>query len=430
MGTPEPAGPEEWAARFDHQSASCAMLGSPLWAALLGIVRDDLAPPADGSDVRRGARSLSWSVLRERAELRFGQLGPLRLAGAAHRVGLSGAAPEWAALLPSCGGTAPADDDAGRSELRDAWFALVAGHREELVAGLDREVQTNEVGRAAPLCFAHAVALARIDPGSRTRSGSGPSTPNEGAARSTRPADAPRQPAAVGPPARLVEIGCSGGLNLRLDRFRSDLSGSTSAGSTDRVVLGDPQSRVRLAPEVLAPLPDGLVTVPLVERIGIDPHPIDPTSGDGRLTLLSFVWPDQSERFERLAAAIDLAGEVPATLVPVGGATTADVLDDVLAGAIGGVVSPGVATIVQHSIVWQYIPIDQRPAVTAVLERAGRGATPESPLVWVRFEPDEWDRTRVAVWVRRWPEGGDRLVAHADFHGRWIAPVPSSWRGM
>jgi hypothetical protein len=49
----------------------------------------------------------------------------------------------------------------------------------------------------------------------------------------------------------------------------------------------------------------------------------------------------------------------------------------------------------------------------------------ERPLVWVRFEPDEWDRTRAAVWVRSWPDGGDRLVAHADFHGRWLAPVPS-----
>ena len=45
--------------------------------------------------------------------------------------------------------------------------------------------------------------------------------------------------------------------------------------------------------------------------------------------------------------------------------------------------------------------------------------------MWVRFEPDVWDRGRVAVWVRRWPEGGDRLVAHADYHGRWLAPVPT-----
>ena len=61
--------------------------------------------------------------------------------------------------------------------------------------------------------------------------------------------------------------------------------------------------------------------------------------------------------------------------------------------------------------------------ITEVLERAGAAATAEDPLGWVRYEPDEWDRRRAAVWLRTWPHGGDRLVAHVDYHGRWLAPA-------
>lgn len=406
-----PTGPVEWAGRFEQQAAACDDLGSPLWGRLLRLIAADVA-----------SQGPSWSVVVQRADLRFGQAGPLRLAGAAHRLALAGAAPEWAALLPSCGGVAPSVGRAGDDELRRAWFDLIEDHRDELVSGLDREVQTNEVARSAALAYAHAVVLGRVGSG-RGRDGGGS--------------------------VRLVEIGCSGGLNLRLDRFRIDLTDAPGGG----VLLGDPDGRVRLAPEVRCPIDPvleravgsavgravesavepGSVTaahpVSIVERIGIDPHPIDPSTADGRLALLSFVWPDQSERFERLVAAIELAREVPTDLMSVGAVrgsgaagrsgTTAEVLDEVLSRPVGS----GVATVVQHSIVWQYIPTDQRPEVTAAIERAGERATGDEPLVWVRVEPDEWDRRRAAVHVRRWPDGGDRLVAHADFHGRWLAPV-------
>jgi len=83
--------------------------------------------------------------------------------------------------------------------------------------------------------------------------------------------------------------------------------------------------------------------------------------------------------------------------------------------------------VVLHSIVWQYLPTPERWAVTAALEAAGERATPSAPLAWVRFEPDEWDRRRAAVWLRTWtgegPSGQDRLVAHVDYHGRWISPL-------
>ncbi len=349
---------EEWADRFVQQAAACTELGSALYGRLLRLIAEDISVAGP-----------TWQLLAEHVGLRFGQAGPLRLVGAAHRLALEGASPEWRSLLASCGGTAPATD----SELAAAWHRLVEHHGGALRSGLDREVQTNEVARAAGLSL--AVASAGFDS------------------------------------ARLVELGCSGGLNLRMDRFRIELA----PVGAERILLGDPGSAVRLAPEVRGHLGVGLAPLPLVtERIGIDPHPVDATSDDGRVTLLGFVWPDQPERFERIAAAIDLARSVPVDLRT--SSDTADELDAVLS-------SRSAPTILQQSIMWQYVPTDMRWRVTEVVEAAGERATVAAPLAWVRFEPDEWDRRRAAVWLRTWPGGADRLVAHADYHGRWIAPA-------
>jgi hypothetical protein len=165
-------------------------------------------------------------------------------------------------------------------------------------------------------------------------------------------------------------------------------------------------------PDVDGTIPGGLRLPEVLSRTGIDPFPIDVTTADGRLTLLSFVWPDQVERFDRLQAAIELAQDVPVDLVATTG--TADGIANSL-----NVAGPRV---VLHSIVWQYLPTAERWAVTEALESAGATATAESPLAWIRFEPDEWDRRRAAVWLRTWPDGTDRLVAHSDFHGRWLTP--------
>lgn len=384
MPVPGDAHPEDrrqlWAKRFDQQAQACAELGSDLYARLLVVVAEDVA--AGGS---------TWDVLRaagERAggELRFGQAGPLRLLAAAHRLALTGAAPQWAALLPSCGGRVPLSDEA----LLVSWRALVERQSEELTGGLGREVQTNEVGRCAGLAL--AVAEARMQE------------------------------------ARLVELGCSAGLNLRFDRFEIDLAG---------MVLGHPGSTVQIRPEIRGSLGGlrhaGLSLPVFTERVGLDPHPIDVTRPDGAEDVQSFVWPDQLDRLARTDAAISVALSFPAELIAVsrgsrsGAAVTGDVGpgDDPLgdtASVLEEVLRRGGPTVVMHSIAWQYIPTDVRWRITEVIEAAGERATGAEPLAWVRYEPDEWDRRRAAVWLRTFPDGADRLVAHADYHGRWLSP--------
>jgi hypothetical protein len=233
---------------------------------------------------------------------------------------------------------------------------------------------------------------------------------------------------------------------LRLDQFCVELSSTADAegvGSSIRL-LGDPRSTVRISPELRTAAPHPLGQLPrITERIGIDPHPLDAKTEQGELRLLGFVWPDQLERIERCKAAIEIASRVPAllmqsALMQSAPMQSADSLgqgeSDQTAGLRPGdlpdtaellesLLADDQPTVVQQSIVWQYIPPELRWRITAVIEAAGRRATPESPLAWVRFEPDEWDRRRAAVWLRTWPTGTDYLVAQVDYHGRWIAPA-------
>jgi hypothetical protein len=180
-------------------------------------------------------------------------------------------------------------------------------------------------------------------------------------------------------PLRLLEIGASAGLNLRWDRFR---------------FLDVPAS------------------IRVVERRGCDLNPIDPTLDESRGALLCFVWPDQTERLQRLAEAIELARQVPAT---VDRGDAVDWLPMQLAEGRSGVV-----TIVYHSVVMPYLSEEQRVKLRDTIKDAGNRATADAPLAWLSMEPgaDQAD-----VHLTMWPGGERRVVAHAGFHGRDVKVV-------
>jgi hypothetical protein len=125
------------------------------------------------------------------------------------------------------------------------------------------------------------------------------------------------------------------------------------------------------------------------------------------LTLLSYVWPDQAERMDLLRGALDVAAN---TRVAVERASGGEWLERELA-----VPRAGVATVVFQSIVWQYLPDDERTRVRDAISRAGAAATRDAPLAWVRMEP-EGELARVDV--SSWPGRQERLVARAGYHGR------------
>jgi hypothetical protein len=226
---------------------------------------------------------------------------------------------------------------------------------------LRRPVQTNEVGR----CAALAPALLALSHGM---------------------------------PLRLLEPGASAGLNLLFDFYRYE------------ELWGDPSSPVRLVDRYVgAPPPFEPAGVEVVERRGCDRNPVDAASDDGRLTLLSYVWPDQVERVDLLRGALEVAGRVPP--VTLDRAPAADWTEV----ALSAPAPPGVATVLFHSIMWQYLSEDERAQVTASVELAGARATRDAPLAWLRMEPDG-QATRLDATV--WPGGEHRLIARAGYHGR------------
>ena len=340
------------ARRLRRQSSACFRLGSSLYAELLEQI---------ARDVHAGGPS--WSVLRGQ-ELPPGSSPALRLMGAVHRIVLEGRASELAAYYPTAGGERPAD----AKSVWPAFRAMLEENSPELRRRMGDPVQTNEVGRAAALLGGFALV-----------------------ARTT------------GLPLRVLEIGASAGLNLRFDHFAYEVDGE---------LIGDRSSPVVIAGAFPGSPPPVEVSPEVVERRGCDTRPIDPTSDEGRLTLLSYVWADQIERAGLLEGAIEIARRVPAVV-------DEEAADSWL-GARLARAGPGAATVVVHSIVMQYLEPSERGAVERLLGAAGARATAERPLARLAMEPaGELADVRLTTW----PGGEERLIARAGYHGR-----PVQWQ--
>jgi hypothetical protein len=116
-----------------------------------------------------------------------------------------------------------------------------------------------------------------------------------------------------------------------------------------------------------------------------------------------------------LRAALDVARDVPVAI------DRADI-PDWLARQLEQPV-PDRATVVFHSIVWQYLTDDERATAAAVLGNAGNRATGNAPLAWLRLEPSP-DLTHTELRVTAWPGGEDRLLARGQYHlgpVQWVA---------
>ncbi len=257
MPVPSPATPPATAPdpalvdAFVRQGASCAHVGSPLYASLLRSLTDDLVAGGLTAELLAG---VSADPLRDAV--------PLRYLAVVHRLVLEGRAPELARSYPSCGGHWDGRD------LGEAFLAVAAEHRAELERGVRRGVQTNEVGRAAAL----VAGLSRVagDTGSVLRT---------------------------------LEVGASAGLLSRWPHYHYD---------TGVTATGDPISPVRFDPGWWAAPPPPLhPQLRVAEVAACDLDPVDVSTPAGRLAMLSFLWPDQLERRARLLAAFDVAAAHP-----------------------------------------------------------------------------------------------------------------------
>lgn len=254
--------------------------------------------------------------------------------------------------------------------------------REDEIAELlaTRVVQTNEVNRTAAI----APSLGRIA-------------------------------AAEGRPIALVDIGCSAGLNLLIDRYRITMGG---------VGLGPADARLRIDAENRG-APIGTTPAEIGWRRGVDRSPVDVTDADAARWLEALVWPDQPERRDRLRAAIAEMEADPQPLV------AADALDG-LRGALADAPEDLLVVIVTTWVVF-YFDEDLRRAFDAAIVGADR------PTAWLAMEmagvvpgievpdrPADDGEVSAMTLVRG---GGGRpeersFLGHTHPHGAWVAFVP------
>jgi hypothetical protein len=290
---------------------------------------------------------------------------PLRVAGALHALALSGADAELAALYPP----ARATFDAQRGPA--AVVRVLAAHRALVAEYLALAPQTNEIGRSAVLLGGFA-AIARE----------------------------------TALPLATLEIGASAGLNQYWHRYRYELGATRWGDAASPVVIA---SDWQGTPPVLPALID------VTSHAACDLAPVDLSAPGSALRLLSYVWPDQHERLARLRAAIALAQSLGVHV------EAADALDWVRREL--AIARPGRATVLYHSVMWQYLPESTRDALREVIADAGARATRDAPLAWLAFEVAGAD-AQCELALTLWPGGTRRVLAAAHPHGRWVRWLP------
>ena len=282
----------------------------------------------------------------------------LRLAGALHALVLTGESAALTHVYPPTG--KPSND-----LLKQAIEAALVDHEDTILRFIDSPPQTNEVARSAVLAGGFLTVAAQTSL-----------------------------------PLAILEIGSSAGLNLNWDSFSYNLGGLN---------FGQACGRPLLAPDWEGPQPPNAEVV-VNERAGCDRAPIDLGSEDEVLRLRAYIWPDQPHRMTRLDQALEVAGAKP---ISIASADAADWIASHLK-----TMRDGIATILFHSIVWQYIPKDRQERLEDLIAHAGNKATSNAPFAWLRMEPETANAASLRLTL--WPHGQTRHLADVDYHGRWV----------
>ena len=298
----------------------------------------------------------------------------LLVLAALHHAALGDPQLAHAAWYPTArGDQARHPDDGAPAALALAWLVEHEDAARDFVA--THRVQTNEAGRCAALLPGFLAA------------------------------------ASFGRPLRLLELGASAGLNLRFDRYHYVYANGPQWGPAVGPLL---ESRAEgAAPRSLSP-----PTAEVVERRGVDLHPIDPLTREGARLLRSFVWPDEAQRVARLDDAIQVARSTPASL------DQGDLIE--WAGEHAHPES-GATTVLFHSQVRHFLSAGAITQLGDLAERALREATPEAPFAYVSFEPprgvpadgSNWPEVTVALSDGSSPPEW-RTIASSDWHGTWV----------
>jgi hypothetical protein len=200
----------------------------------------------------------------------------------------------------------------------------------------------------------------------------------------------------------LIELGSSAGLNLVWDRYGYRYA---------RGEWGPEDASLVLTGEERRPVPGRLLELrPQVrQRHGLDLSPLDLTRPGDTMLLQSFVWADQSERLARLDHAVTTLRSSPPSLEA---GDMVERLPELLAARL-----PGALTVVFQTAVRGYLPQEQWKRMVTILDEAGKNF----PLAFLSTSrPARDEHAFWGVWLRIWPEGEKRLLAHSGFHGQWL----------
>lgn len=188
----------------------------------------------------------------------------------------------------------------------------------------------------------------------------------------------------------LIEAGASAGLCLYPDRYRfryrSDGSGPvTEVEPTPRDSVSTPTAydggRADSAPTLECDL-RGMIAPPraapeVAWRGGVDLNPLDPADPDNRAWLRALVWPGQTERVERLSAALDIAAAEPAHI------RAGDLVDRTgEAVAAAREAAPDSTPVVFHTAVLAYLEPEDRERFSVAMREVIR----DYGAVWIANE--------------------------------------------
>ncbi|WP_435332517.1 DUF2332 domain-containing protein [Haloarchaeobius sp. TZWWS8] len=214
----------------------------------------------------------------------------------------------------------------------------------------------------------------------------------------------------VGEPFALVEVGCSAGLNLLFDRYRYRYE--TAAGERR---VGHEHSSVSVETVLRGGDPTLPPTPPTVaERAGIDVNPLDVTDEADVNWLRALVWPEHTDRLERLTAACELARRDPPRLVA---GDALDVLPEVVAALPDGLPVVGFDTQVRYQFTEA-----ERERFDEVLSAVAAGRA----LHWLSGDAtveDDGDPGMTLTWTDFGGDGRKRettTLARYEGHGRWL----------
>jgi hypothetical protein len=208
--------------------------------------------------------------------------------------------------------------------------------------------------------------------------------------------------AALTQPIALLEVGASAGLCLLPDRYRYDYGGR-------RVGPADSPVTFPCEPRGSVPVPEAVPEV--AWRLGVDLRPLDVTDPDTGRWLSALVWAGDTEREDRLRAAIRVASSDPLAVI------SGDLLSETTTLAASA--TSDATLVVFHSAVMPYLSREDRARFIDVVSQL--------PAVWVSFEglgvlPGIGARLGVSERDERafvLARDG-QPIALASPHGRWI----------